>query len=139
MPLLLDQARRTKKKGIAGEKKAIPAPKKRITAPQKHGYDPLPKEEHQRKVRTLLTMLGMTVPAGMLAGLLWKTAQDVLRDHQTQLLVEADVSTSKDWNIEDETACEFCQEAAAASPYDNADEGPITHPNCRCYWTPHID
>jgi hypothetical protein len=74
------------------------------------------------------------------APFLLETAQDVIREMQTEQIVTLAPDTKlKDWVIEDDAACDFCKDAAAASPYNVNDEGPITHPNCRCYWVPHVD
>jgi hypothetical protein len=103
------------------------------------GWDPTAKKRHRHFLEWVLQFLGITVSPFILAPYLWKTGQDIIRELETQVIKEAGLSTMKDWVIEDEDACDFCHQAAEAGPYPVDDEGPLTHPNCRCTWVPHIE
>ena len=106
------------------------------------GYDPNPKKKRTALILWILEFLGLKkeedIPPVILAWLLWKTAQDIIRDVQTEFITEAALTSTKDWNVEDENACDYCLQAASNSPYPN-DFYLETHPNCRCWWTPHIE
>jgi hypothetical protein len=114
--------------------------KKAPVVTKKSTYDPEPKRSHRHLVEWIMAFLGIgaEVAPFIMAKYLWKTQQDLLRDQQTEIIKAAELSTTKDWVIEDETACDYCQAMAAGSPYP-IDYDADTHPNCRCSWLPHVE
>jgi hypothetical protein len=106
-------------------------------------YDPEPKKRRKAWILLILAFLGLDkaeyIPPVIMDAITWATPQDRIRQLATQLLVEARISPLKDWVIEDEDACDLCKYYAASGPYEVSVAGPDTHPNCRCYWVPHIE
>jgi hypothetical protein len=109
-----------------------------ILPKKKTGYDPEPKKRRKHLIEWILQFLGITATPFILAPYLWKTAQDVIRDMEAQVIIDSGLATTMDWVIEDSSACDYCQGLAAAGPY-NLYLVPETHPNCRCTLVPHVE
>ncbi len=114
-----------------------------MTFPPKGGYDPAPKKRRRTLVQWIIGILGLDelqrVAPYIFAPLFWETGQDIIRQLETQILTDSGVTGYKDWMIEDEDACDLCKYYAASGPYEVSVVGPDTHPNCRCYWVPHVE
>jgi hypothetical protein len=98
----------------------------------------------KKKLQTLaelLLFMGLTldeflpVDSELGLSLVVSPVEDIARELATQALVEAGLSTEKEWYAEPD-ACDYCTELAEASPYP-LDAEMDTHPNCRCQWIPY--
>jgi hypothetical protein len=89
-----------------------------------------PKSPKRVKIEWALAFLGL----GALIAEIFQTPEDKQRNAVTEVLTDLDVFTEKDW-VAQPDACEFCQDAAANSPYP-IDASMESHKNCRCEWWP---
>lgn len=92
----------------------------------------LPKSPRRKGIEAALLFLGM----GELIRELFSSPYDKTRAAASQAMADTGVIEWQRWTTqEDEAVCPFCQDAADHGLYSVGYEL-LSHPNCRCYWTP---